>query len=129
MSTASFMALSAQATFCAPCICSAISAIRRRSSSGSPKRPPNGSSEDMHPWQRAAYPCSRQMALPAPRPDSTALVTGASSGIGADVARSLARRGHGVVLVARRTELLDELAAELRDEQGVRAETLACDLS
>jgi uncharacterized protein len=69
------------------------------------------------------------MALPRPRPDSTALVTGASSGIGADVARSLARRGHGVVLVARRAELLDTLAAELSEAHGVRAETLACDLS
>ena len=47
MSTASLIALSAQATFCAPCICWANSSMRRRSSSGSPKRPPNGSSEDM----------------------------------------------------------------------------------
>ncbi len=47
MSTASLIALSAQATFCAPCICSANSAIRRRSSSGSPNSPPKGSSELM----------------------------------------------------------------------------------
>ena len=47
ISTASLIALSAQATFCAPCICEANSSMRRRSSSGSPKRPPNGSSEDM----------------------------------------------------------------------------------
>ena len=45
------------------------------------------------------------------------------------MARSLARRGHGVVLVARRTDRLEALAAELTEEQGVRAETLACDLS
>jgi uncharacterized protein len=68
------------------------------------------------------------MALPPPSDDSMCLVTGASSGIGADIARSLARRGHGAALVARRTERLDELAAELRDQHGVRAETLACDL-
>src|SRR5215208_6163763 len=68
------------------------------------------------------------MALPPALPDSTCLVTGASSGIGADVARSLARRGHGTVLVARRTERLQDLAEELRSRHGVRAETLACDL-
>src|SRR4051794_12321945 len=68
------------------------------------------------------------MALPPASPDSTCLVTGASSGIGADIARSLARRGHGTVLVARRTERLDELADELRTQHGVRAETLGCDL-
>jgi uncharacterized protein len=69
------------------------------------------------------------VALPPPSPDATAIVTGASSGIGADLARSLARRGHGAVLVARRTERLEGLADELRDEHAVRAETLACDLS
>src|SRR3954469_3173591 len=68
------------------------------------------------------------MALPPASPDSTCLVTGASSGIGADIARSLARRGHGMVLVARRTDRLQELAEELRTQHDVRAETLACDL-
>jgi short-subunit dehydrogenase len=68
------------------------------------------------------------MALPPPDPDSTCLVTGASSGIGADIARSLAARGHGVTLVARRTERLESLAGELRDRHGVRAETVGCDL-
>jgi short-subunit dehydrogenase len=68
------------------------------------------------------------MALPPPSRDSTCLVTGASSGIGAEMARSLARRGHGVTLVARRTERLKELAEELQASHGVRAETIGCDL-
>ena len=69
------------------------------------------------------------MALPAPDPDSTCLVTGASSGIGAELARGLARRGHGVTLTARREERLEELAEELSGQHGVRAETISGDVS
>ncbi len=68
------------------------------------------------------------MALPQPAPDRTAVVTGASSGIGAEIARELVRRGHGVTLVARRADKLADLAAELRGS-GVRAEVLALDLA
>jgi short-subunit dehydrogenase len=69
------------------------------------------------------------MALPASASESTALITGASAGIGVELARALARRGHGVTLVARRTERLDQLASELGSRHGVRAEALSCDLS
>jgi short-subunit dehydrogenase len=69
------------------------------------------------------------MALPPPGPGSTCLVTGASSGIGAEIARELARRGHGVTLMARRVERLRELAEEVSTTHGVRAEVVACDLA
>lgn len=69
------------------------------------------------------------MPLPAPSPDTTALITGASSGIGADLARELARRGHGVTLVARREDQLRRLADELHGQHGVRAEVVPCDLT
>jgi short-subunit dehydrogenase len=68
------------------------------------------------------------MALPAPNPGSTCLVTGASSGIGAECARQLAALGYGVFLVARREERLRELAAEIERNRGVRIEIEACDL-
>lgn len=53
------------------------------------------------------------MSLPEPSPDSFALVTGASSGIGEQFARQLSEMGHRVALVARREERLNELAREL----------------
>jgi uncharacterized protein len=65
------------------------------------------------------------MTLPPPADDRAALITGASSGIGEAFARELARRGHRLVLVARRAEVLDEIADELRG----RAHPLPADLS
>ncbi len=69
------------------------------------------------------------MTLPAPAPDRTCLVTGASSGIGVEIARDLARRGHGVTLVARREEPLRELALELTAAFDVRTEVVTADLA
>src|SRR3954452_10435996 len=68
------------------------------------------------------------VALPEPSDTSTALVTGASAGIGEAIARELAGRGHGVTLVARREERLLRLAEELSGDFGVRAEPIGTDL-
>jgi short-subunit dehydrogenase len=67
--------------------------------------------------------------LPPPSDSTTALVTGASSGIGEQFARGLARRGHGVTLVSRRADVLERLAEELSSEHGVRADHVAADLA
>jgi uncharacterized protein len=69
------------------------------------------------------------MALPTPGPDTTAIVTGASSGIGREIARRLAGRGHGLTLVARRQERLRALADEITEAHGVRTEIVAVDLT
>lgn len=57
-----------------------------------------------------------------------ALITGASSGIGKELARLFAADGHGVVLVARRRERLEALSRELLDG-GAQAWPIACDLA
>lgn len=62
------------------------------------------------------------MALPEPAAGSTVVVTGASSGIGAALARELSKRGHHVTLVARRLDRLEALADELGEAEAVRCD-------
>lgn len=68
------------------------------------------------------------MSLPSPTPNDTILITGASAGIGTELARQLSARGHNLTLVARRRERLDELAEELRRINGTHCDVHAVDL-
>lgn len=69
------------------------------------------------------------MALPPPSMNSRALVTGASQGIGMAMARDLARMGHNLIVVARREDILSELAQELERKHSVTVEVRAVDLA
>ena len=68
------------------------------------------------------------MSLPNAAAGTTVVVTGASSGIGAEIARGLGRRGYDLVLVARRADRLTDLADELAGQHSVSIEVLRLDL-
>jgi short-subunit dehydrogenase len=59
----------------------------------------------------------------------TTLITGASAGIGAAFARVFAREGHNLILVARSSGKLATLAEELKQQHGIRATVIVCDLA
>lgn len=69
------------------------------------------------------------MTTTAATTNGTALITGASSGIGAVYADRLAKRGHDLILVARDRQRLDKLAARLAAETGRRVDVLVADLT
>ena len=60
---------------------------------------------------------------------TTALITGASAGLGAEFAEQLAASGHDLVLVSRTRSALEEVAERLRQEYGIRTEVLPADLT
>ena len=62
-------------------------------------------------------------------PGPTALITGATAGLGAEFARQLAEQGHHVVLVARDTERLRAAAHDLENNYSITAEVLSADLT
>ncbi len=78
------------------------------------------------PEQRA--PCGKRVGQGAVS-GRIALITGASSGIGAELAREFAARGHRVALTARRTAALEALAAELATASAGPPIVIPCDLS
>jgi short-subunit dehydrogenase len=69
------------------------------------------------------------MSLAKPNNQAPVVITGASSGIGTELARGLGRRGYPLVLVARRKERMDELAEELRAKFTVDVDVQALDLA
>ncbi|WP_273415263.1 mycolate reductase [Corynebacterium appendicis] len=69
------------------------------------------------------------MSFPSPARDFYALVTGASQGIGEAIARDFAAEGHNLIIVARREDVLTQLAEELEKDYGVDVVVAAHDLS
>ncbi|MBJ7347150.1 MAG: SDR family oxidoreductase [Thermoleophilaceae bacterium] len=68
------------------------------------------------------------MSFPKARTEALCVVTGASSGIGAETARRMAGDGYNLMLVDRDAEALETIAAELRERNSIEVRTLAADL-
>ena len=82
------------------------------------------------PRSRSLFASSRLVGSKRPMPDrKTALITGASSGIGLEFARIFAREGYNLVLVARSADKLRQVASELEKAHGTRSLILAADLT
>ena len=58
-----------------------------------------------------------------------ALVTGCSTGLGVQMAKALARQGASIIALARRQELIDDVAKEIRDKYGVDTLAIKCDIT
>ena len=61
--------------------------------------------------------------------DRVAIVTGCSTGLGVQMAKALASQGANIVALARRKELIDQVAKEISDEYGVKAIGVCCDIT
>ena len=61
--------------------------------------------------------------------DNVAIVTGCSTGLGVQMAKALANQGCNIVALARRKELIDQVAAEIQEEFGVKAIGVQCDIT
>src|SRR5271165_4608180 len=91
---------------------------------------PNSTNEAKHSSGRPAESTGEaNMSLPKPTNQAAVVITGASSGIGTELARGLARRGYPLVLVARRRERLDDISDDLRTQYSVGVDVQPLDLS
>src|SRR5262245_34262827 len=77
----------------------------------------------------ALFPTTRGTNMNRQSDKGTAVITGASTGIGALYAERLARRGYDLILVARNLERLAALAARLESSTPAKVETISADLS